>query len=159
MKLKEKDIVKHLKDNWNKYFPDLIGCKLEVPIRNSRVDILSSYPVDLYELGLRNEDDIVRYINAAVFVEIKYNSNMRDLLYELQKHINFREQYVNFGKAWCFIMVISDEFDYEMVKFMEDNNIIMYKYSIEDEDLSTFKIEEYSMKNIELEEANDIICY
>lgn len=159
MKLKEKDIVKHLKDNWNKYFPDLIGCKLEVPIRNSRVDILSSYPVDLYELGLRKEDDIVRHVNAAVFVEIKYNSNMRDLLYELQKHINFRERYVNFGKAWCFIMVISDEFDYEMVKFMEDNNIIMYKYSIEDEDLSTFKIEEHSMKNIELEEANDIICY
>lgn len=158
MALKEKDIAKHLKDNWNTYFPDLVGCKLEVPIRNSRVDILSSYPVDLYELGLKKEDDILRYANAAVFVEIKYNSNMRDLLYELQKHINFRNWYVNFGKAWCFIMVISDEFDYEMVKFMEDNNIIMYKYSIEDEDLSTFKIEEYNMRNIELEEANDIIC-
>ena len=104
MVLKEKDIAKHLKDNWNIYFPDLIGCKLEVPIRNSRVDILSSYPVDLYELGLKKEDDILRYANAAVFVEIKYNSNMRDLLYELQKHINFRNWYVNFGKAWCFIM-------------------------------------------------------
>ena len=158
MALKEKDIANHLKENWNKYFPELIGCKLEVPFRNSRVDILSSCPIDLYELGIKSEDDMFRYINAAVFVEIKYNSNMRDLLYELQKHISFRDWYVNVGKAWCFIMVISDEFDYEMVKFMEDNNIMMYKYSIEDEDLSTFKIEEYNMKNIELEEANEIIC-
>ena len=158
MALKEKDIVDHLHLNWNKYFPELIGCKKEHVFRNSRVDLFSSCPVDLYELGIRSEDDMFRHINAAVFAEVKYNSNMRDLLYELQKHINFRNWYVNFGKAWCFIMVISDEFDYEMVKFMEDNNIIMYKYSIEDEDLSTFKIEEYSMRNIELEEANDIIC-
>lgn len=157
MALKEKDIAKHLKENWNAYFPELIGCKLEVPFRNSRVDILSSVPVDLFELGIRSETDQFRYINATVFVEIKYNSNMRDLLYELQKHISFRDWYVNVGKAWCFIMVISDEFDYEMVKFMEDNNIMMYKYTLENEDLTTFKIEEYNMKNVELEEANDII--
>lgn len=157
MALKEKDIAKHLKENWNVYFPELIGCKLEVPIRNSRVDILSSVPVDLFELGIKSENDKFRFINAAVFVEIKYNSNMRDLLYELQKHISFRDWYVNVGKAWCFIMVISDEFDYEMVKFMEDNNIMMYKYTFENDDLSTFRIEEYNMRNIELEEANDII--
>lgn len=157
MALKEKDIANHLKENWNTYFPELIGCKLEVPIRNSRVDILSSVPVDLFELGIKSENDKFRFINAAVFVEIKYNSNMRDLLYELQKHISFRDWYVNVGKAWCFIMVISDEFDYEMVKFMEDNNIMMYKYTFENDDLSTFKIEEYNMRNIELEEANDII--
>ena len=134
MALKEKDIAKHLKENWNTYFPDLVGCKLEVPIRNSRVDILSSYPVDLYELGLKKEDDILRYTNAAVFVEIKYNSNMRDLLYELQKHINFRNWYVNFGKAWCFIMVISDEFDYEM-KELDYNEIIKNERRIDDSDI------------------------
>lgn len=158
MALKEKDIVDHLQLNWNKYFPELIGCKKEHVFRNSRVDLFSSCPVDLYELGIRKEDDMFRYINAAVFAEVKYNSNMRDLLFELQKHISFRDWYVNVGKAWCFIMVISDEFDYEMVKFMEDNNIMMFKYSIENEDLSTFKIEEYNMNKVELEEANDIIC-
>ena len=31
-----------------------------------------------------------------------------------------------------------------MVKFMEDNDIIMYKYEIQDEDLNTFKIEEFN---------------
>lgn len=157
MTLKEKDIVKHLEENWNTYFPDFIGCKIEHTFRNSRVDIFSSCPVDLYELGIRDKDDILRYINASVFVEVKYNSNMRDLLYELQKHISFRDWYVNYGKSWCFIIVISDEFDYEMVKFMESNNIIMYKYSMEEEDLSTFKLEEYSMKQVELEEANEIV--
>lgn len=151
MILKEKDIVLHLKENWNTYFPEFIGCKIEHPFRDSRVDIFSSCPVDLYELGIRGEDEMFRHINASVFVEVKYNSNMRDLLFELQKHISFRDWHVNYGRSWCFVMVISDEFDYEMVKFMESNDIIMYKYSMENEDLSTFKIEEYSLNKFELE--------
>ena len=158
MALKEKDIVNHLYENWNKYFPELIGCKKEYTFRDSRVDIFSSCPVDLYELGIKEEYHTLRFCNASVFVEVKYNSNMRDLLFELQKHISFRDWYVNYGKAFCFIAVISDEFDYEMVKFMEQNNILMYKYYIDNEDLDTFRIEEYSMNNVELEEANDIIC-
>ena len=40
-------------------------------------------------------------------------------------------------------MVISDSFDKDMVKFMKDNDIIMYKYTIENEDLSTMKMEQY----------------
>ena len=158
MALKEKDIVNHLHENWNKYFRELIGCKKEYSFRDSRVDLFSSCPVDLYELGIREEDNMFRHINAAVFAEVKYNSNMRDLLFELQKLISFREWYVNVGKAFCFIMAISDEFDYEMVKFMEANNIIMYKYYIENDDFDTFRIEEYTMNKAELEEANDIIC-
>lgn len=155
--LKEKDIAKHLKDNWNKYFPELIGCKLEVPIKNSRVDILSSYPIDLFELGLRDEDDLLRYINAAVFVEIKYKSDMRDLLFELQKHISFRDWYINIAKSWCFIMVISDDFDNDMINFMLDNNILIYQYSIDNDDLSTFSISEYTTNNLKLDK--DIKSY
>ena len=143
MALKEKDIVDHLCNNWTTYFPELIGCKKEFTFRNSRVDILSSCPVDLYEFGIRSEDDTCRYINAAVLVEVKYNNNQRDLLYELQKHINFRDWYINMGKAYCFIVVISDNYDDDMIDFMEDNDIIMYKYEIQDEDLNTFNIEEY----------------
>lgn len=145
--LKEKDIVNHLYDNWHIYFPELIGCKKEVSFRDSRVDILSSCPVDLHEFGIRNEDDLLRHINAAVFVEVKYNNNDRDLLFELQKHINFKKWYVDVGKSYCYIVVISDNFDDNMVKFMEENDIIMYKYSIDNEDLNTFKIEHYT-KNI-----------
>lgn len=143
MALKEKDIVNHLYNNWHKYFPELIGCKKEYVLRDSRVDILSSCPVDLYEFGIRSKDDICRHINAAVLVEVKYNNNQRDLLFELQKHINFRDSYINYGKSYCYIVVISDEFDEHMVKYMQDNEVIMYKYNIENEDLDTFSIEEY----------------
>ena len=141
--LKEKDIVNYLCDNWNKYFPDLIGCRKEFTIRDSRVDILSSKKTDLYALGIRSEEDLYRYINAAVFVEVKYNENNRDLIYELQKHIEFRDWYINYGKAYCIIMTISDEYDQYMTKFIRNNKIIAYKYSIEDDNLDTFKIWEY----------------
>lgn len=69
MALKEKDIVNHLCNNWTKYFPELIGCKKEYVFRDSRIDILSSYPTDLYEFGIRSENDRLRYINAAVFIK------------------------------------------------------------------------------------------
>jgi hypothetical protein len=141
--LKEKDIVNHLYDNWNKYFPNLIGCRKEFTIRDSRVDILSSQKTDLYKLGIKSKDDKLRYINAAVFVEIKYNENHRDLVYELQKHINFRDWYIKYGKAYCLIMTISDEYDPYITKFIRDNKIIAYKYSIENNDLNTFKIWKY----------------
>ena len=143
MALKEKDIVDHLHDNWHEYFPELIGCKKEFTFRNSRVDILSSCPVDLYEFGIRSEDDTCRYINAAVLVEVKYNNNQRDLLFELQKHVSFRNWYINQGKSYCYIVVISNEFDEHMVKYMQDNEVIMMKYSIENADLNTLNIEEY----------------
>lgn len=141
MTLKEKDIINHLYDNWHVYFPELIGCKKEYTFRNSRVDIFSSCPVDLYEFGIRDENDKFRYINASVFVEVKYNNNDRDLLFELQKHVNFRDWYIKYGKSFCYIVVISDNFDKDMVKFMRENDIIMYQYSIENNDLSTFKID------------------
>lgn len=138
--LKEKDIVNHLYNNWNKYFPDFVGCKKEYTIRDSRIDILSSYKTDLYKIGIRPENDICRFINAAVFAEVKYNNNDRDLMYELQKHIQFRNRYIECGKSYCYIMVISDGFDQYMLNFMRENDIITYQYSIEDNDLETFKI-------------------
>lgn len=143
MALKEKDIVNHLCENWETYFPELKGCKKEYSFRDSRVDILSSIPVDLYEEGIREEDDPFRYTNAAVFVEVKFNSEMRDLLFELKKHIDFRNWYIEYGKSLCYIVVISDKFEPNMVKFMEENDITMFKYTIENEDLNTLKIEEY----------------
>ena len=152
--IKEKDIVKKLKDNWNNYFPELIGCKLEYTLKDSRVDILSSVPVNFKELGLRDHD---YYCNSPVFFEVKYNSNMRDLMFELQKLITHRDFYINYGKAFCVICVISDEFDEYMVEFMETNNILMYKLSLEDEDIDTLIIEEYNSTKFELEQIQDKI--
>jgi hypothetical protein len=150
--LKEKDIVKEIVDNWGDYFPDLQFCKTEYSLRNFRVDMLASFDANLKDLGLRDED---YFCKPAVFIEVKYNSNMRDLIFELQKQIQFRDWYINTAKAFCVICVLSDDYDIDMVKFMEDNSIVMYKYSIEDDDISTLSIEEYNSKTFELEEIGD----
>ncbi len=43
-----------------------------------------------------------------------------------------------------------------MVDYMEENNIVMYKYEIQNDDLSTFKIKEYDREiyNIDIENNN-----
>jgi hypothetical protein len=153
--LKEKDIVKQVVDNWGHYFPDLRFCKTEYTLRNFRVDILADFKANLKDLGIREED---YFCNPAVFIEVKFNSNMRDLIFELQKQIQFRDWYIKYGKAFCMICVLSDEYDLDMVKFMEDNSIIMYKYEIEDNDIETLSIKEYNSNLFELEEIGDK-CY
>lgn len=152
-KLKEKDIVNHFINNWNTYFPDLNSARKEFSFRNSRVDILSSFPVNLKDFNLRDKD---YNTNAAAFFEVKYNSNMRDLIYEIQKLIRFRDWYYEYGKCLSVISVISDDFDYDMVKFFLDNNVYMYKFSIKDDDLNTLTLEEYNITLKEIEEDIEI---
>ena len=71
---------------------------------------------------------------------------MRDLLYELKKQIAFRDWYINYGKAYCEICVISDEYDPHMVDFMIEHEITMFKIDMKDNDLSTMTIFEYMPK-------------
>jgi hypothetical protein len=150
--IKEKDIVKQIVDNWNNYFPDLRFCKTEYTLRNFRVDILADFEANLKDLGIREKDYFCR---PAVFFEVKFDSSMRDLLFEMQKQISFRDFYINVNKAFCMICVISDEFDDTMVDFMEQHNIIMYKYEIKNNDLNTLSIKEYNRQIFELEEGGD----
>lgn len=157
MKIKEylieKDIVNNIVKNWTKFFPELKNPKKEFTLRKSRVDIFTSYDIDLKDYGLREESTKAE---AAVFMEVKYNSNMRDLMFEIQKLINFRDFYINYGKAFAVVAVISDEYDYNMVKFFQDNNVLMYKIDMKEEDLKTMTIEEYSLIHKEIEEGNEI---
>lgn len=152
-KLKEKDIVNHLIANWNKFFPELNSAKKEFSFRNSRVDILSSFPVNLKDFGLRETDC---FTNAAAFFEVKYNSNMRDLMFEIQKLVRFRDWYHDYGKCLSVVSVISDDFDYDMIKFFLENNVFMYKFSIEDDNLETLTLEEYNVSIKEIEEDVEI---
>lgn len=151
MSLKEKDIVKQIIKKWNNYFPELNFCKTEYTLRNFRVDILADFHANLKDFGIRNED---YYCKPAVFFEVKYNSNMRDLIFELQKQIQFRNWYINTAKGFCLICVLSDEYDEDMVKFMQDNSIIMYKYFIKEKDIETLTIEEFKYKDIDLGDEN-----
>ena len=150
--LKEKDIVNQITSNFNNYFPELIGCRTEYKFRDSRIDIFSSLRVNFKELGLREKD---YFCNSPVFFEVKYNSNMRDLMFELQKLIKFRNWYYDYGKAFAVICVISDEYDEYMVEFMEANNVLMYKINIENDDLTTLTLEEYNSTKFELEDIKD----
>lgn len=138
--LKEKDIVEQIINNWDTYFEGTKFCKTEFSLRDFRVDILASFPANLKDLGVRDED---YFTNPSIFFEVKWKSEMRDLLFELKKQIKFRDWYIEYGKAFCMICVISDEFDSHMVEFMVENNITMFKINIENEDIETLSISEY----------------
>lgn len=135
-KIKEKDIIDHLIANWEEYFPHFDKRRRkEFTFRNSRVDILSS---------ITREEDNTKH--DAIFMEVKYSGNDRDLLYELEKHIAFRDFYIKAG-GMVYIVVLSDNFDKHMISYMEENYITMYLYKIEDNDLNTLTIEEYEPIN------------
>lgn len=139
--LKENDIVNYIIANWNKYFTNIKFYKKEYKLRDFRVDVLADISVNYKDLGLRDYDYIVN--RAPVFFEFKFDSNMRDLMFEMQKQIKFRNWYIKYGKAFCMICVISDDFDDSMVEFLEKNDIKMFKINIKDNDLDTLEIEEY----------------
>lgn len=153
-KYKEKDIVKHIVQNWDNFFPDLTFRRTELKMRDFRVDIFASFYANLKDLGVRDQD---YWCHPSVFFEVKYNSNMRDLMFELQKQINFRNWYVGETKAMCVINVISDDYNADMVKFMQENNIYMFKISMEDDDIETLKIKEYLPDQMDFEDIKDIL--
>ena len=145
--IKEKQVVKQIVDHWDTYFPDLHFCKTEYSLHNFRVDILADFEANLKDLNIREED---YFCKPTVFFEVKCNSLMRDLIYEIQKQVKFRNRYINTNKCYCMICTISDEYDEDMVDFLEQNNIIMYKYTIDNNDISTLKISEYTRKDLEI---------
>ena len=64
--LKEKDIVNHLYNNWNKYFPNLIGCRKEFTIRDSNSHITYFY----YTKSNNSENDFI--IQEEELSEVKW---------------------------------------------------------------------------------------
>lgn len=140
-KLKEKDIVKKIVECWEEYFPQLNFRKTEFSFRNFRVDIFADFEVDREAYGLNPS---LFKLMAPVFFEVKYNSEMRDLIYELKKQLDFRNFYTDIAGNLAYICVISDRFEPTMTKFMIDNNIPMYKINIIDDDIDTLTLEYYN---------------
>lgn len=140
-KLKEKDIVNKIVSSWEDYFPELNFRKTEYVFKNSRIDIFADFEVDreLFELKPSPYK-----LMAPVFFEVKWQSEMRDLIYELQKQIEFRDFYTNVAGNLAVICVISDKFtDKTMVKYMIDNNVHMYIVTVIDDDIDTLTLTEY----------------
>lgn len=139
-KLKEKDIVKKIVDSWEDYFPELNFWKTEYAFRNFRVDIAADFEVDREAYGLKPSKF---KLMAPVFFEVKYNSEMRDLIYELKKQLEFRNFYTDVAGNLAYICVISDKFEPTMTKFMIENNIIMYQIHIIDDNIDTLTLTHY----------------
>lgn len=145
--IKEKDIVNHIIKNWNNYFSDLTFWKTEYSLRNFRVDIAAYFNANLKDFNIREED---YWCKPTVFFEVKHNSEMRDLIFELEKQIKFRDWYINVNKALVVIAVILDDYsDSDIIDYLKKNNIMMYQYFIENDDINTLQIKEYK-QTIEL---------
>lgn len=150
-KYKEKDIVTKIVSSWEEYFPDLSFVKTEFAFRDFRVDIFADFEVDRQAFNMQPSDCKLK---APVFFEVKWNSEMRDLIYELQKQIRFRNFYTNIAGNLAVICVISDKFeDQAMIDFMIENQIYMYRIDIENDDINTLTLTEFTQNfSIELME-------
>ena len=145
-KHKERDIVNQIVKDWDKHFPDLKLYKTEWSFRNFRVDIAAGF-------------DIIDYngvtCHAPALFEVKYNSEARDLIFELQKQLEFRNFY-NLNHA-CVICVIADKYDKTMLKFIFDNEIIAYKLELKDYILETLELTELTNELIIEKEIDTMV--
>lgn len=138
--IKEKHIIKHIVDNWNKllgeeklHFFKTEYCALD----DWRCDILAYVYLDLEEMGYENAP---RNYRAPIYTEVKFNSDSRDLIYEISKGLRL----VNQAAYPRYIAVISDDFsDPTILDFLVENKIHMWQIKIKDDDLSTLRLEYY----------------
>lgn len=138
--LTEKQVVDYIIDNWDRLFSEhgiRYRCREKSPVSWWRVDLWGTIDMDLQEMKITNRPYPYK---ASVFIEAKFRSESRDLIYELQKGLDFlsRIEYPN------FIGVLSDNFDDPtIIQFIQDHNIHMFKIEIEDDDLDTIQIKYY----------------
>lgn len=114
-KLKEKDIVSNIVDNWDTYFPEITFFKKEFCLDSWRPDIV----------GKMNSDN-----NRQIpcFFEVKYNKNDRDLVYEVLKGLNFLRK--RHGDNEFKLVVITDNISEDfIIDFLIMNNVDIYLYS------------------------------
>lgn len=137
-KLKEKDIVDHLIRNWDTYFKDdeLYFYKKEYTVIPDywRADILAY-------VWAPHPYDPERQYKVPIFIEVKYNNNYRDLIYELEKGLEFiNRKSHNPDFPHYLVVIVDNTIDEVTLEYIKKNKIPVYMYTIEDEDLTTFKI-------------------
>lgn len=139
--LKEKDIVNHIIQNWDNLFEE------EVKFCKKEATLLEDYRCDI--VGYIQPKGTTNYASRSnLLFECKYQSNSRDLIYELTKAISLRERIK--GKE-TIISVISDNFDDPHIrKFILENDIHMWQIHMENEKLETLSLEYIETKDIEI---------
>lgn len=139
-KLKEKDIIDHLIRNWDTYFKneELYFHKKEYTVTDYwRADILAY-------IWATHPYAPERQYRVPVFIEVKYNNNYRDLIYELEKGLEFVNRKSHNPDFPRYLAVIVDNtIDETSLEYIKKNKIPMYMYTIENEDLTTLSISLY----------------
>lgn len=144
----EKQIVDHIIEHWNELFEEGIYFfrKEHSWLEDWRCDITAYSHMELgEEYGFEKPHDY----RAPIFMEVKYESSSRDLIYELSKALEFvrRHQYP------MYVAAISDDFsDPHILRFILDNGIHMWKISVKDNDINTLTLE-YIEQQKELEDV------
>lgn len=145
-KLTEKQVVDYIIKNWDKLFDDIKFYKSEYYwLPEWRCDISAFIWMDLKEEGLTKDPYPYR---APIFIECKYNSDARDLIFELRKAL-----YCAKKGAWPkYVGVFMDDYsDGHILDFLIENEIHMWKINIKNEDLSTLYMEYYEPKETVIE--------
>jgi hypothetical protein len=153
----ERQIVNHIIKNWDSLFEEGIkyqGREKEW-IRGWRNDITSYVEMELgEEYGYLEKP---HNFKAPIFIEVKYKSDSRDLLYELKKALTavsrFKPKTVD-GKEYfahpAYIGVISDDFSDEYIyDFIVSHGIHMWQIKMDDDDIETLRlnyIEHYELE-------------
>lgn len=140
-KIKEKDISDFLRDSWEYYFnPDV--CQLYKTDKS----FFKGWRPDFV-----GKNDSYFENTVPIFIELKYKSNCRDLLYEVQKAIDVRDKGYD-----VIIAVLSDQYNDETIRnFLLNNNVILLKYEFMTLSKDSFKIKQLNevkvdKKNIKL---------
>ena len=141
--LSEKEIVNHIIKNWDKFFEkdNIKFQKTEwQALENYRADIMAYIDLDLKDIGWREESEMYR---TLVILECKYQSESRDLIYELEK-AKYIQWYLDERSNYphpVFIGVISDDFsDKAIYDYLIENNIHMWKINIKDDNIETMTL-------------------
>jgi hypothetical protein len=144
MKLNEKMIIDYIINNWNKIMPKkLLFFKREVAwLDNWHCDITAFKTVKIFNKRIKKK---VKY-RMPIFIEVKFRSNSRDLIYELEKAISFRDNH----ELPQVIAVMSDNIeDKSILNFMKKNKIHFFKINITRDDLNSLTVTYYPAKKID----------
>ena len=148
-KVKEKHIVKYIVEHWNELFKEFnynfykaeqVVCMLP---KEWRCDIVAFAKTHINNGSYR----------AAIYTEVKYNNNSRDLLEELNKGLHFLKNCSKDYPRFLCVIIDRKSLSPSIKQFLDDNKISYFIYHVSNDDLQNLDIsiiehKDYYTKNI-----------
>ena len=150
-KITEKDVVNYLIANWERLFnrEDMYVDGKPFFHHSKEYRVTPLWRCDMLNyIEMPHPKDESLIFKSPVYTEVKYNHNGRDLVYELQKGLNFvnRNCYKDFPRS---IAVIADDtLDATTLRYIKDNNILFYQYDFDSFDLDTLTIRKVDIEEL-----------